>query len=296
MTLYVIGNGFDIYHDVPSGYNDYAQWLSDTCNETLDEIYDTFGDCDENWWYKFEENLASAEAVNIAYSIAQEHAPNFASDEFRDRDWYEAEYAVEIHLEEVYAHIKESFSEWVTQLDLSGCEATLPLEKENALYINFNYTDTLETVYEIDASKIHHIHGRASNGDNLILGHGSTVEEIENANPEPDGDSEYWEQRAYGAAISEIAKKRKDVDGIIASNQAFFDTLSVIDKVVTLGFSYSAIDEKYMAEICNKVDLETIEWIANAYSEDDRKREESFFSRYGVKNYTIIDSLDELPE
>ena len=70
MTLYVIGNGFDIYHDVPSGYNDYAQWLSDTCNETLDEIYETFGDCDENWWYKFEENLASAEAVNIAYGIA----------------------------------------------------------------------------------------------------------------------------------------------------------------------------------------------------------------------------------
>ena len=63
---------------------------------------------------------------------------------------------------------------------------------------------------------------------------------------------------------------------------------------VTLGFSYSAIDEKYMAEICKKVDLETVEWIANAYKDDDRKREESFFSRYGVKNYTIIDSLDEL--
>ena len=84
------------------------------------------------------------------------------------------------------------------------------------------------------------------------------------------------------------------MDGIISSNQAFFDSLSVIDKAVTLGFSYSAIDEKYMAEICKKVDLETVEWIANAYKDDDRKREESFFSRYGVKNYTIIDSLDEL--
>ena len=294
MTLYVIGNGFDIYHDVPSGYDDYAQWLSDTCNETLDEIYETFGVYDENWWFKFEENLASAEAVSIAYGIAQEHAPDFASDDFRDRDWYEAEYAVEEHLEDVYAHIKETFAEWVAQLDLSGCEPTLPLEKDDALYINFNYTDTLEIVYEIDASKIRHIHGRASSGDDLVLGHGSTVEEIEKANPEPDGESEYWVQRAYGAAISEIARKRKNVEGIIASNHTFFDTLSGIDKIVALGFSYSAIDEKYLAEICKKVNLETTEWIASAHSADDRKREESFFSKYGVKNYTIIDSLDEL--
>ena len=91
MTLYVIGNGFDLYHDVPSGYENYAQWLSDTGNETLDEIYDNFGDCDENWWHRFEENLASAEDVSIAYGIAQEHVPNFASDDFHDRDWYEAE-------------------------------------------------------------------------------------------------------------------------------------------------------------------------------------------------------------
>lgn len=49
-----------------------------------------------------------------------------------------------------------------------------------------------------------------------------------------------------------------------------------------------------MAEICKKVDLETVEWIANAYKDDDRKREESFFSGYGVKNYTIIDSLSQL--
>ena len=284
MTLYVIGNGFDKYHKIPSGYNNYAQWLSDACNETLDEIYDTFGNCNEDWWYKFEENLASVEAVSIAYGIAQEHTPNFGSDDFRDRDWYEAEYAVEGHLEVVYNHIKESFSEWIRQLDLSECQATLPLKKEDAIYITFNYTDTLEDVYGIEASIVHHIHGRASNGDNLILGHGSTAEEIEKANPEPEGESEYWEQRAYGAAISEIAKKRKDVDGIISLNRALFDSLSGVDKVVTLGFSYSAIDEKYMAEICGKVDIGTIEWIATAYSEGDRKREESFFSRYGIIN------------
>ena len=121
MTLYVIGNGFDIYHDVPSGYDDYAQWLSDTCNETLDEIYETFGDCDENWWHKFEENLASAEAVKIAYGIAQEHVPNFASDDFRDRDWYEAEYAVVEHWEDVVAHVLVSFSKWVAQSVLPRC-------------------------------------------------------------------------------------------------------------------------------------------------------------------------------
>ena len=27
--LYIIGNGFDKHHDIPSGYQDYRRWLED---------------------------------------------------------------------------------------------------------------------------------------------------------------------------------------------------------------------------------------------------------------------------
>ena len=99
--LYIIGNGFDRFHDLPTGYYNYAQWLEETGSEVLDEIYETFGDCDSNWWSGFEQNLASINTIEYASNIAQEHVPDFASDEFRDRDWYEAEYAVEEKLSEI---------------------------------------------------------------------------------------------------------------------------------------------------------------------------------------------------
>ena len=100
--LYIIGNGFDRFHDLPTGYYNYAQWLEETGSEVLDEIHETFGDCDSNWWSGFEQNLASINTIEYASNIAQEHVPDFASDEFRDRDWYEAEYAVEEKLSEIY--------------------------------------------------------------------------------------------------------------------------------------------------------------------------------------------------
>ena len=39
------------------------------------------------------------------------------------------------------------------------------------MFLNFNYTDTLEKVYGIPASNILYIHGNALRGNNLILGH-----------------------------------------------------------------------------------------------------------------------------
>ena len=41
----------------------------------------------------------------------------------------------------------------------------------NDRFLTFNYTDTLECVYGIDAEKVLHFHGRAASGDELIVGH-----------------------------------------------------------------------------------------------------------------------------
>ena len=116
--LYIIGNGFDRFHDLPTGYYNYAQWLEETGSEVLDEIYETFGDCDSNWWSGFEQNLASINTIEYASNIAQEHVPDFASDEFRDRDWYEAEYAVEEKLSEMFNDLKQ-VKEYLEQTEYS---------------------------------------------------------------------------------------------------------------------------------------------------------------------------------
>ena len=46
-NLYLIGNGFDKHHDIPSGYWDFHEWLKKNDSELvdqIDELYDYNGD------------------------------------------------------------------------------------------------------------------------------------------------------------------------------------------------------------------------------------------------------------
>lgn len=57
-TLYVIGNGFDLHHDVKSAYKDYRIWLEKSHSELLREIDSVYPNShDDSWWNQFEENL-----------------------------------------------------------------------------------------------------------------------------------------------------------------------------------------------------------------------------------------------
>ena len=43
------------------------------------------------------------------------------------------------------------------------------------VFLNFNYTETLEIVYQVKAEKVCHIHGKR--GEELIFGHGEPISE-----------------------------------------------------------------------------------------------------------------------
>lgn len=84
---------------------------------------------------------------------------------------------------------------------------------KNSLFLNFNYTRTIEQVYGIKASDICHIHGEVS----------SRTEGIYFGN----GDDEEFE--------------------------GFFDRLSKVNKIYSYGFSFSEVDMPYIEEIAKIV-------------------------------------------
>ena len=55
---------------------------------------------------------------------------------------------------------------------------------QDSIFINFNYTKTLENLYGINQSNILHIHGCIDKYEDLILGHGKSHEEIVALNEE----------------------------------------------------------------------------------------------------------------
>lgn len=314
--LYIIGNGFDIHHGRNTDYQNFHKWLSDNEeNETLSAIDETFGYCDKTWWKDFEQNLASANTLEIAIEEAKEHYPNFGSDDFRDADWHDAECAVEQRLEEAYTAIRDSFHRWINQLDGGNEEMKIEMELDDSLFLTFNYSDTLESLYNIPYNRILYIHGKAKTNDELVLGHGVCLEDLEKevVSSEPsfalgnEDDDYYYEegddyitQSAKDAAVSAVHKQRKNVDSIINKHEEWFAALSDVTKIHIYGHSFGDVDLPYFRKIFSSVDKMNVEVEISDYRSynkdviDSFMQSEGFTEGYGANSYHVMELTDLL--
>lgn len=286
--LYIIGNGFDIHHDIPSKYFDnhggdcFRKWLEMNNYDLLYAIDENFGFQTNEWWEKFEENLASVDTLRIAYEEAFEHYPNFGDDNFRDKDWDEAGIAIEIRLDSLYVDISNALKKWVVQLPKGNDKKRIRLVTEQSIFISFNYTQTLEDLYLIPPERILHIHG-CVDGESLIFGHGAQYSDLqkkmEKVEKVETGDFVY--QIAKDSALYNVASHKKDVDSIIDKHKYWFDNLSNITHVHIFGHSLSKVDLPYFSKIfdsCNKQEviveiscfdeesIEKAEWFVKSFS------------------------------
>ena len=58
-NLYIIGNGFDIHHRIISSYRDFCDWMYENNPDVVDQVNEIYGECTEDWWSDFENQLAS---------------------------------------------------------------------------------------------------------------------------------------------------------------------------------------------------------------------------------------------
>jgi hypothetical protein len=56
-AVYIIGNGFDSYHDIPSDYSDFGRFLEKIDPITYREVETCFA-VDDGFWWEFESRLA----------------------------------------------------------------------------------------------------------------------------------------------------------------------------------------------------------------------------------------------
>lgn len=190
------------------------------------------------------------------------------------------------------------------------------LDKENAFFTNFNYTDTLKRVYNVTDDKILYIHGNVTKGTELIVGHNRTYEEINSEYkieiPEPpenlcDIDLEDWynhiseegETYEYRSVreevVSQISSLRKDTTDIIPKNKGVFESLCGVNHIYVYGFSFSPIDTPYLDEVLSHIDKCKVQWTVSYYVEDDKEREEAYYKEKNIKislvNYVELKDL-----
>ena len=298
LELYIIGNGFDNHHGVDSSYFEYRMWLKENYEHIYWEIINLFGIDDESkerkvlldnrmhpWWKSFEISLGEIDLADIVDNCVYENYPNFSSDEFRDRDYHAAEFDAELKLSKLVSDIKSTFEEWISSLKAPDKNKRIHVNRANAYFITFNYTDTLESLYAVPKELICHIHGKANNNEELIVGHNKSWEDLEKladntpAPPEEYDDREKLEEwhSSHGdfitdqtrvVAVREYVNLQKDTHHIISKNKQMFNLLSDVEKIHVYGFSFSEVDICYIEEIVSVIPPQT-PWEISYYSDSE---------------------------
>ena len=312
-NLYIIGNGFDLHHGVRCDFEDFMKWLKKNDKSLFTDLTQVYDDAENNnWWRDFENSLAQLNINYYANKKGNLYDPEYIKDGSIEE---KTEYASQRVIEE-FGKIKDSlrndFQNWLS-MAYENCfkNKKIQFPNEDSIFLTFNYTKTLEDIYEIDAKRIYHIHGVIDDKDSMEFGHGLGVEELDNMlkSQEPRID-EVWnknlnrmirlqivtpkhkELAAY-STIESIVSLKKDVEKCIEKNKRFFNEIHDVERIYVYGFSFSYIDIPYLEKIIRRTKPET-HWVISWHSQDDKRRIMDFVIRYDIQNFTMINGIKNL--
>ena len=288
-TLFVIGNGFDLYHGVQSRYEDFHKWLMANRDWNRFEAVEQHF-IEPDLWSNLENNLGTfdCDECGADWSIATPCAV------FIDGQVIctvrELNEDFDEKLSEWREEMLRGLSEWVKTLRQSGKVPKLPIEYSDVQYLNFNYTRILEDYYGIDPRKVWHIHGIAGlPWDRLQLGHDFEVEDVEDDGLEDYHPEMFDEDRVTPVQQlkEHVRKWRKPVQEIIQSHADFWEGLREVSKVIMLGFSLGRVDEPYIRKIAEVVRQDAV-WWCSWYGNGEDAKIRNILTSVGVRNLELF--------
>lgn len=163
--LFVIGNGFDLAHNLPTRFDPHFK--NTVRKYEQDNFWDLYQTCKNDIWSDFE-NLLGCPDFNTLEEIFYGYEPDYLSDRESDRDSI-------ICQVELNGKLRDALYEFADNAEnaLSHIQVNDYLEEildTDGYYITFNYTHTLEDIYDIPWKQILHIHGEVGK-NNLELGY-----------------------------------------------------------------------------------------------------------------------------
>ena len=246
-VLYVMGNGFDIAHDLPTQYEDFHLWLVKNRDlpfvNAFEKLYPEVKDL-KGEWRDLESALGN---VSLEHAIEFDWAYQECPDEFCCENSSHDAYQCGENLKLVTKVLPTCLHDWIQSIDLSKYKELFKLHKD-AYYFSFNYTKTLENLYGIGTDRIHYVHGAIGNKGELVVGYGEALFEedvLESDNPEVNVE----------LILNILRERQKTVSIIIQEPEflKFMQSLSSVCSVVVYGHSCSEVDKPYFAEIAKNI-------------------------------------------
>lgn len=262
-NLIIIGNGFDLYFNMPTGYRDFEKYISDNYlkeKESIEEMYFNSQCENKTLWSDFEIDLANVDKEQIL---------NWATNPEETKELYS-------YISECDKTIRELFESWIKNID---CVINTKYNKiiDNSFIINFNYTETFERNFGVPEDRIYHIHGKI--GEPLVFGHKQGVSFPLREVAPYDMDIEdlecYNEYESFVTKFinSYLFRTEKPTDKVIQKSDCLLRNIynidfSKVNNIFVIGLSCSEIDIPYIKWLYG---ITNAKWHIGYHKRNDKK-------------------------
>lgn len=328
--LFIIGNGFDLFFDLPTNTTDFVNQLEQIpfeCFESAKVAYLYYG-VD---WSTFEEGLASIDLETIDEEIVE--WPDYMSDHEYDRDsviWKVEDYTAKLLQvrEEALKNMIQIAEDKIETLSTIFCPNFFDSNVDEI--ISFNYTSTVESLFNY-SKPVFHIHGYYQNNDDLILGFGNESEDFyrfkSKLNSEKNlhkrkeineikqdkklsivekeerikdieyyyeevGWNDYFIDKQYESLVDFYIENKKEKQ--INKLKEYLKNLKHIDEVVVLGQGMGDVDREYF-ELVEQY-IRPSKWTISARNEIGIKKVKEWCKTYTFRNKIDVKLMGEILE
>ena len=284
MKLYIIGNGFDIHHGLKTKYSDYKEFLLKNNFLSANELrkfeagdYRISKLLEEDW-----SNVEEALCYDFSEMVYQAYV-TFPVDLMDDSDsrWDNMVIECDRLLSIPSKIIGNNFLKWISSINLDNAKNKIDIDK-SGYFITFNYTKTLEQVYNIKNNQILHLHGiydrkiqfgNNENNPNVIR------EEL---------DRQYSDKEWYGATYSrgiDIFQKYclntyKDLEKNVKLMKNWLKKKK-IDEIVIYGHKILEVDSFYYENYLFKI-FKSCKWVVYYHKNSEKTELEEYFKKFNI--------------
>jgi hypothetical protein len=280
MKLFILGNGFDLHHNLPTTTADFIRQI-----EALDvtEYYLQSG----TNWSLYEEGLSYFNVEDMAECNIE--GPDYLSDRESDRDSviFQMEQIMDDMIEIRDNALKEMITIANDEISInSDCVKNYGAFIDS-LVLSFNYTSTLEELYNLnDIESILHIHGYFEDHDELIFGYSKPNEDVlkqfsphdvfNNSTKHPSHEidvedhDDYYIQMQYQSMYNFYCNNQKTLQINILKNwlEPYYGQ---VEEIIVLGHSMGLVDKPYF-ELLEEL-LNPVRWQLSQYENTPSKED-----------------------
>lgn len=201
-------------------------------------------------WSDLENDLAFVDVQELLEAIDQNN-DLYDIQNFQD--------SIAAAVKELHRGILFLFQAWVGTINLNKI-ANKNRQKYQArvnaskYFLTFNYTSTLEVIFEVPFKEIEYIHGYVKDPQSIMFG--CDIHKIKD-----DGSG-------HDALSNDTLRTmEKDVLGNVISKESVWDRLKNVSEVNSIGFSFGDIDMPYIDGLFRYIENSNLTWVVDNYQE-----------------------------